>query len=294
MTQNAPKFQEEYSAKIPALALLINTGWQFLSPEQNMQARNQNANEVVLREVLREELQKRRFTFNGKEYPLSDKAIDNLLSEVCSPALNEGLSVANERIYNHLLYGISVTEFVDGKKANPTIALIDWYDLSNNSFIFTEEFRVLSTNGVNSRYPDIVCFVNGLPLAVIEAKRPNGNAQKGPTIDEGVSQNIRNQRNDEIPQLFAYSQLLLSINGIEGRYGTQGTSKPFWAAWVEEDISDAEFYATKNKKLNAEQLDSIFNYRPAPQRRWYEQLISGGDLHVTGQDKIIISLLSPT
>lgn len=292
-TQCAPKFQEEYSAKIPALALLINVGWQFLSPEQNIQARNQNANEVVLREVLRKELQKRRFTFNGKEHPLSDKAIDNLLSEVCSPALNEGLAVANERIYNHLLYGISVTEFVDGKKANPTITLIDWHDLSNNSFLFTEEFGVLRTNGIDSRRPDIVCFVNGIPLAVIEAKRPDGNSQKGPTIDEGVSQNIRNQRNDEIPQLFAYSQLLLSINGLEGRYGTQGTAKKFWAAWVEEDISDAEFYALKNKKLNAEQLDSIFNYRPTSQRLWYEQLIAGGDLHVTGQDKMIMSLLSP-
>jgi type I restriction enzyme, R subunit len=291
--QNLPKFQEEYSAKIPALALLINAGWQFLSPEQNMQARNQNASEVVLRGVLRKELQKRRFIFSGKEYPLSEKAIDNLIGEVCSPALNEGLALANERIYNHLLYGISVTEFIDGKKANPTIALIDWNDLTNNSFIFTEEFGVLRTNGVDSRRPDIVCFVNGIPLAVIEAKRPDGNAQKGPTIDEGISQNIRNQRNDEIPQLFAYSQLLLSVNGVDGRYATQGTGKKFWAAWVEEDISDAELYALKNKKLTSDQLKSIFSYRPTSQSKWYEQLVAGGELAVTGQDKIIASLLSP-
>ncbi|MFO5615336.1 type I restriction endonuclease, partial [Klebsiella pneumoniae] len=47
--------------------------------------------------------------------------------------------------------------------------------------------------------PDIVCFVNGIPLAVIEAKSPAGHGKKGPTIDEGISQSIRNQLNDEIP-----------------------------------------------------------------------------------------------
>jgi type I site-specific restriction-modification system R (restriction) subunit len=59
-------------------------------------------------------------------------------------------------------------------------------------------------------------FVNGIPLAVIEAKKPGGHGKKGPTIDEGISQSIRNQLNDEIPQLFVYSQLLLSINGHDG------------------------------------------------------------------------------
>ncbi|MEI8633672.1 hypothetical protein P4S72_19465 [Vibrio sp. PP-XX7] len=78
--------------------------------------------------MLRSELQKRTFTFAGKSYPLSEKSIDNLIAEVCSPGLNEGLLTGNERLYNHLLYGISVTEFADGKKANPTIALIDVAD----------------------------------------------------------------------------------------------------------------------------------------------------------------------
>jgi len=144
------------------------------------------------------ELQKRKFTFSGKDYPLSEKAIDNIIAEVCSPALNEGLGVANEKIYNHLLYGLSVTEFINGRKANPTIALIDWQTIDNNSYLFTEEMSVLRTNGVDHRRPDIVCFVNGIPFVVIEAKRPDGHAKKGPTIGEGVSQSLRNQRNDEM------------------------------------------------------------------------------------------------
>ncbi|MBM4991728.1 type I restriction endonuclease subunit R [Vibrio parahaemolyticus] len=293
MTQYTPKFQEEYSAKLPALALLTNLGWSFLSPELALAARGGKADEVVLRQVLRSELKKRTFTFAGKSYPLSEKAIDNLIAEVCSPALNEGLLTANERLYNHLLYGISVTEFIDGKKASPTVALIDWQNPANNSFVFTEEFTVTRSSGVENRRPDIVCFVNGIPLVVIEAKRPDGNAKKGPTIDEGISQSLRNQRHDEIPLLFAYSQLLLSINGNEGRYGTCGTPAKFWAAWREEDITDAEMYAVKNKTLKDEQLKNLFNHRPAKDLDWYQSLTAAGELAVTGQDQLLISLLSP-
>ncbi|TVZ41155.1 type I restriction enzyme R subunit [Alteromonadaceae bacterium 2753L.S.0a.02] len=289
-----PSFQEEYSAKLHALALLTNLGWTFLSPEQVLKARGGKTDEVVLRQILRGELQKRRFTFAGKRYPLSEKAIDNLIAEVCSPALNEGLLTANERLYNHLLYGISVTEFVDGKKANPTVALIDWHNPANNSYLFTEELTVTRTGGVEARRPDIVCFVNGIPLVVLEAKRPDSNAKKGPTIEEGISQSLRNQRHDEIPLLFAYSQLLLSINGNEGRYGTCGTPAKFWATWREEDIADAEMFAIKNKKLSDIQINGLFDHRTAEYRDWYLNLIGGGDLAVTGQDQLLISLLSPS
>ncbi|HBY2485938.1 TPA: type I restriction endonuclease subunit R [Klebsiella pneumoniae] len=288
-----PKFQEEYSAKIPALTLLTSLGWTFLSPKQIMDYRGYKQDEVVLRPVLREELSKRSFMAGGKTCQLSEKALDNLISQVCSPALNEGLLKANERMYNHLLYGIAVTEFVDGKKVNPTIALIDWEHPENNQFYFIEEFTVLRSGGVETRRPDIVCFVNGIPLAVIEAKSPAGHSKKGPTIDEGISQSIRNQLNDEIPQLFAYSQILLSINGHDGRYGTCHTPMKFWAAWREEDITYAQMYALRNHKLSTEQIHALFDHRPSADLDWYQQLIAAGELAVSGQDKLLISLLSP-
>ncbi|WP_245155465.1 type I restriction endonuclease subunit R [Aeromonas taiwanensis] len=288
-----PKFQEEYSSKIPALTLLTQLGWTFLSPEQALIARDNKADQVVLRQQLRSVLADRTFVFAGKTYPLSPKSVDNLVSELCSPALNEGLQAANERLYNHLLYGMSVTEFVDGKKVSPTIPLIDWHNPHNNRFTFTEEFRVTRAGGIESRRPDIVCFVNGLPLVVIEAKRPDGNAKKGPTIKEGISQSLRNQRPDEIPLLFAYSQLLLSINGIEGRYGTCGTPEKFWAAWCEEDIGDGEMTAIKNQPLSSEQLSALFSHRPAADLDWYQSLVTAGELAVSDQDRLLVSLLSP-
>lgn len=292
MEVTLPKFQEEYSAKIPALTLLHNLGWGFLSPEQALSARDGKTSEVVLREALRNELRKRRYVYAGKERPFSEQAIDNVIAELCSPALNEGLGVANEKIYNHLLYGISVKEFVDGKKTNPTLQIIDWDNPANNSFLFTEEYSVQRTGGVDHRRPDIV-FVNGLPLAVIEVKRPDNHSGKGPTIDEGISQNLRNQRNDEIPHLFAYAQLLFSINGADGRYGTQGTPFKFWARWREEDIREPEFYAIKNKVLDESAKAVLFSHRPGQDQKWYENLIAGGELAVTEQDRLLISLLSP-
>ncbi|WP_249934943.1 type I restriction endonuclease subunit R [Azotobacter chroococcum] len=97
----------------------------------------------------------------------------------------------------------------------------------------------------------------------------------------------------QIPRLFAYSQLLLSINGNQGRYGTCGTAAKFWAAWREEDIADADMQALKNQALPDAQKAVIFDHRPAQDRDWYETLSAGGDLAVTGQDRLLISLLSP-
>ena len=294
MSTDTPKFQEEYSAKLPALALLHNLGWTFLPPHKALEERGGKMDEVVLEKELRRQLKKRKFVFAGQPHKLGEKSIDNLVSEICSPALNEGLGAANERLYNHMLYGISVTEFIDGKKASPTIPIIDWRNPENNSFYFTEEFTVTRAGGVESRRPDIVCFLNGIPVVIIEAKRPDGKAHCGPTVEEGISQSLRNQRNDEIPHLFAYSQLLLSINGTEGRYGTQGTALKFWANWNEEDISAEEMRTIKNKQISGEDKDLLFDHRNPRDRTWYESLVSGGELAVSGQDALLISLLMPT
>lgn len=287
------KFQEEYSSKIPALTLLINLGWTYLTPAQALTARDGKIDQVVLTHILRRELAKRTFVYAGSSHAISTNAIDNLIDHITHPPLGEGLLTANERIYNHLVYGISVTEFVDGKKVNPTISLIDWTDISNNDFSFTEEYTITRSGGIDNRRPDIVCFVNGIPLAVIEAKRPDGQTGKAPTIDEGISQSLRNQRHDEIPQLFAYSQLLISINGCTGRYGTCYTPAKFWAAWREEDISDIAMHDIKNKPISSVQHKALFGARPPAVADWYDNLISHGELAVTEQDQLLISLLSP-
>ncbi|MFA0560844.1 type I restriction endonuclease subunit R [Vibrio breoganii] len=290
MEQHIPNFREEQSAKIPALTLLTNLGYQFISPNECLIKRG-GISTVILPTVLRSVLKHKTYSFMGKEHRLSDAAIDKIVHELANPAMNEGLKAANEKLYNALTYGVGVTEFVDGKKANPTVQVIDWENPENNQFHFTEEMEIENAHGTGKRIPDIVCFVNGLPWVVIEAKRPDSSHEGKPTVAEGISQNIRNQKVDEIPHLFAYSQLLMSVNGHEGLYGTCGTPSKFWAKWKEEEITDTTFSRLKNTPLSPKQLDLLFDHRPAKVRDEYLSLVAGGDLALTDQDRLIVSLL---
>ena len=292
MSKVLANFKEEQSAKIPALTLLTNLGYKFIPPKVCMVQRS-TLSSVVLPSVLRDLLAQKTFTFMGKEHPLSSSAIDKIVNELSSPAMNEGLRAANEKLYNALTYGIGVTEFINGKKANPTIQIIDWEHPENNIYHFTEELEVENSQGTGKRIPDIVCFVNGLPWVVIEAKRPDSSTTGKPTVAEGISQNIRNQKVGEIPHLFAYSQLLLSINGSDGLYGTCGTPAKFWAKWKEEEITEAEFARLKNKPLSEAKLEALFAHRPEKVKTEFLSLISGGDRVVTNQDRLLISMLRP-
>ena len=293
------KFQEEFSAKIPALTLLTNLGYTFIPPSEcealrgnTLASEKKSTHQVVLLNVMRAFLTKQTFSFAGKQHTLSEAAIDKVMHEL-NPAMNLGLKAANEKIYNALMYGVSVTEFIDGKKASPTIKLIDWHNIDNNQFHFTEELVVQNAEGTGNRRPDIVCFVNGLPLVVIEAKRPDSNKEGKSTNFEAISQHIRNQGQAEIPHLYAYSQLLLAINGHEGLYATCGTPEKFWAKWKEEQIPEAEFVRLKNHTLRDKQLNALFNHRPAKDKADYQSLITSGELTVTDQDRLIVSLLRP-
>ncbi|UXN05114.1 type I restriction endonuclease subunit R [Bartonella sp. HY406] len=286
-----PNISEQYAAHIPALKTLMVLGWQFL-PRAAMHDLRPDNSKVVLETILLKELQKRRFEYQGQYYPLSPNSISQIVRDLTAPLMENGLLSANEKLYNALLFGVAVTEFINGKKHVATIPIIDWHDVQNNSFIVTEEFEVLALDGVQKRRPDIVCFVNGLPLVVIEAKKAaSGNPNKS-MIVEGISQSIRNQRSDEIPHLFAYSQLLLSINSIDGRYATTGTSAKFWANWQEQDFDEAHFDRIKNAPLTEIQLAALLDDKPKITYDYFKRLWAGL-LSSTNQDKLIISLLSP-
>lgn len=299
MRNGSVNFQEEFSAKIPALNLLTNLDYTFIPPSEcealrgnTLASEKKSTHQVILLPVMRAFLAKQTFSFAGKQHSLSEAAIDKVMHEL-NPAMNLGLKAANEKIYNALMYGVGVTEFIDGKKASPTIKLIDWHNIDNNQFHFTEELVVQNAEGTGNRIPDIVCFVNGLPLVVIEAKRPDSNKEGKSTNAEAISQHIRNQGQAEIPHLYAYSQLLLAVNGHEGLYATCGTPEKFWAKWKEEQIPEAEFVKLKNQKLSDEQLNALFNHRPAKVKDDYLSLVAAGDLTVTDQDRLIASLLRP-
>lgn len=299
MISKTANFKEEFSSKIPAMTLLVKLGYEFVSPSECEQLRGnkvasegKTTSQVMLIPVMREFLSTQTYTFAGKPQKLSEAAIDKIIHQL-SPAMNEGLKSANEKLYEAMLYGVGVTEFVEGKKTSPTIQLFDWQNLDSNYFHFTEELTVQNAEGTGNRRPDIVCFVNGLPLVVIEAKRPDSKHEGKSTCSEAISQHIRNQGQQEVPHLYAYSQLLLSINGHEGLYGTCGTPEKFWAKWKEEEIIEAEFVRLKNNELEKSKIDKLFAHRNLSEKDEYLTLLASGELAVTDQDRLIISLLRP-
>lgn len=291
----APNPREQYSAHIPALHLLCSLGWNFLSTSACMALRG-GTRDVLLKPRLIEVLQTRRYEYKGQWYPLSPGGIDQIVRELSALSLAEGLLAANERLYARLALGITITEFMpDGKKHQPTIAVIDWTNSGANRWDVSEELEVLSAQGTHHRTPDVVGFVNGIPLVVIEAKRSEKSSgvptSKG-MVDEGISQHLRNQRPDEIPQLFAYAQLLFAISQTEGRFGTTHTAAKFWARWREEEFDDAHIRSIKNLPLPADTRTAMFEGKPDKLGSYFDALWAQPMLP-TDQDYLLLSLLTP-
>jgi type I restriction enzyme R subunit len=141
----------------------------------------------------------------------------------------------------------------------------------------------------------VVCYVNGIPLVVIEAKRPESGGGSHPAkamVTEGISQHLRNQRPDEIPNLFAYAQVLLSISQTEGRYGTTHTAAKFWAKWREEELADAHLQAHKNAALKPATRAALFDGKPVALATYFDALWSA-PMKTTDQDRLLVSLLTP-
>lgn len=290
-----PNSKEQYSAHVPALHLLCNLGWNFITTSQAL-AQRSSTREVLLKARLIEVLQTRRYEYKGEWYPLSPSGIDQIVRELSALSLAEGLLPANERLYGKLALGITVTEFMpDGKRHQPTIHVIDWVDTAANRWEVTEELEVLAAQGTHTRLPDVVCYVNGIPLVVIEAKRPESSGGSNPAkamVEEGISQHLRNQRPDEIPNLFAYAQLLLSISQTEGRYGTTHTAAKFWAKWREEEFDEAQIGVWKNTALEPGTRAALFEGKPATLVAYFDALWAQ-TMQPTDQDRLLVSLLTP-
>ncbi|GAA4343781.1 hypothetical protein GCM10023165_26500 [Variovorax defluvii] len=283
-------------ARIDALHLLCKLGWNYIGTAECLALRG-STRRVLLKPRLIEFLQSRRFDYRGDACRLSPGAIDQILRELSAVGLGEGLLAANERLYAKLACGITVTEFMpDGQRHQPTIQVIDWTEAKANRFDVTDELDVLSSHGTHHRTPDVVGFVNGIPLVVIEAREPqeqSGSSMADAMVRAGIDAQLRNQREDEIPHLFAYAQLLLSIGRLEGRYGTTATPARLWARWDrEEEFDDAHVSVLKNSPLSAAAEAALFHDQPHTIR---ESFGSAG-AHPSppnDQDRLLVSLLTP-
>ena len=155
----------------------------------------------------------------------TDKEIRSAIAKLKQVAgsLGGGLYNANKEVYTLLRYGVNVQAEVTEKKK--MVHLIDWANPMENDFQITEEVTI---HGASDRRPDLVVYVNGIALAVIELKRSTVSAH------EGIRQNIRNQQDGYIPRFFTTIQLLFAGNDTEGlHYGVIKTPEKFWLRWKE-------------------------------------------------------------
>lgn len=161
---------------------------------------------------------------NLKKRGYSDTVIRRALDELQKSAVcgsQRELYTANKAVYSLLRYGVRVKDDNDNDKR---VYFIDWGQVGNNDFCIAEEVAV--SGSVMDKRPDLVVYVNGIALAVIELKRSSI------SVANGIRQNITNQRDDFIAPFFATVQYTFAGNTSEGvRYGTVLTPEKYYLEW---------------------------------------------------------------
>ena len=136
---------------------------------------------------------------------------------------------ANREVYGQLRYGVNVQPSTGDHRV--TVKLIDWEHPLNNDFGIAEE---VTLKGENTKRPDIVLYINGIAIGVLELKRSTV------SVSEGIRQNLTNQREDFIEWFFSTVQLVMAGSESQGlRYGTIKTPEKHWLRWKEANADPA-------------------------------------------------------
>ena len=183
----------------------------------------------------------------GRGY--SERLISGAIDELKNTSLNlqQGLYSANKEVYSLLKYGAKVKE--DADKPAKTVYFIDFEDIGNNDFYIAEEVTVV---GNNTKRPDLVIYVNGIALAVIELKNSRV------SVANGIRQNITNQKTHFIEQFFTTMQFCVAGNESEGmRYGTLLTPEKYYLEWKEDGFKEFTDECDETDLLIAEKCKDI-------------------------------------
>lgn len=163
--------------------------------------------------------------------------ISAALHRLRSEALLQGRSLyaANRAVYELLRYGVSVK--VEAGQVNETVHLVNWAEPANNDFTIAEE---VTLKGGHERRPDIVLYLNGIAVGMLELK----NSRVG--LGEGIRQCLSNQRPEFNEWFFSTVQLVIAGNDSEGlRYGSIETEEKYFLSWKEDEADNAGYKLDK-------------------------------------------------
>lgn len=281
------RFNEKYLSQIPALQVLVNLGFEYLTPEQTLAERGGKLGNVVLESVLRKQLKAiNRIQYKGQEFLYSEENIQSAIQRLKSVKY-DGLQKTNEAIYDLLTLGTALEQTIEGDSKSFNLRYVDWQNWERNAFHATAEFSVSRNRSTETARPDIVLFVNGIPFVVIECKAPSIE------VEQAISQCIRNQQDEYLPKLFTFVQLVMGVNRNAARYATAGTPAKFWSLWQELRDKESEVAAAVNKPLAVQDKDALFSADFAQARKFFDVLTAKGERQITEQDKMIFSMCRP-
>jgi type I restriction enzyme, R subunit len=222
-------------------------GWQVIDqgigiPQEPQKSLRENFKQVVLPNEFKKAIKKINTTADGREW-LTDKQLDELLREIQNFP-GKSLHEANKEMHRLLLKGTSVAKNELTGEQDPTVRLVDFKNYDNNSFIAINQFRLLTPGASRlGIIPDIVLFLNGMPICVVEAK----DFDVAEPLSEAFLQVTRyaNTRDDDYgfregeERLFHYNMFSIITHGSEARVGTISAEFEFYNNWV--DIFPEEY-----------------------------------------------------
>lgn len=243
----------------PALEQLVKMGYQYLS-QKDLNKTRRAYSEVLLYDRLERAIRK----LNPDLYEESIRDVLHQIEEETFPRTMEHLD-ANEMIRAKLvclsrsggLEPITVIQDFGNGPEEKTVRLFDFDNPENNDFVVTNQFELQGFK--EPIYPDIVVFVNGIPLVIIECKSPT---IRNP-IEEAVEKNFRKYQSPELgyDRLFFYNHFLVATSGQEAKHGTLGANVNHYAKWseayplTEEQIREKFGKAREQEILIAGMLD---------------------------------------
>lgn len=200
------------------IELIEKLGYHYLRSDQ---LGREHTNEVLLKAHLSTAVH--RINPNISE-TARQQAIDN----ICRFHHSEQLISNNEIFHWTLANGINVTQKRQGEERGDYVSLIDFDNPENNDFLVCNQFTIIENH--NQKRPDIILFVNGLPLVVIELKNP---ADENATVKSAYQQ-IETYKST-IPSLFTYNELIIISDGLEAKAGSLSADFSRFMAWKSSD-----------------------------------------------------------
>ena len=280
-------FDEARQSQLPLVELLLSMGYKYISIEEALRQRGGDTSNFILSDIAAQKLMEiNSYDINDVSYKFSEKDVRDAIDEL-EHIQYEGLIDTAQKIYNTIMPtsgGRTIKISHGGKKLSKNFRFIDFENIKNNAFHVSVEYVA---SGKQNIRPDIVCFVNGFPFAIIENKKSSV-----PVVD-ALNQMNRNQSPEYCPRLYTYTQLLVGTNGKELKYGTTGTPNKFYAVWKEkelnEDVLNEKISALMKKQIDADVyaqvLQDLNGYTERHEQR--------ADRLPTEQDRGVFCLFEP-